>query len=197
MLFCFCLVPAFSRFPNFPPQFLVLQSSIIRTGPHLRSSPLHLPSANQPLRISPLSWHLHQMSVMPASLLRRRSHPIDDAPASRRITVLDGGMGHLLRRMGVKVEGEVGTVQRFLGVALANIQKPELVVQAHEAYINAGKRLFRSERADRADTCKALQNNYLFLQLSCICAAFRGRRHHYQQLRLHSFMFVSCQQRGH
>jgi S-methylmethionine-dependent homocysteine/selenocysteine methylase len=47
-------------------------------------------------------------------------------------------MGHLLRRKGVEVEGEIGSVERFLGVALANVTKPALVQEAHEDYINAG-----------------------------------------------------------
>ena len=41
--------------------------------------------------------------------------------------LLDGGMGHQLKRMGVKIEGEVGTMQRFLGVALANEADPPMV----------------------------------------------------------------------
>jgi len=67
-------------------------------------------------------------------------------------------MGHLLRRMGVKVEGEVGTVQRFLGVALANIQKPELVVQAHEAYINAGADVITTNSYACIPSCLSLAN---------------------------------------
>jgi S-methylmethionine-dependent homocysteine/selenocysteine methylase len=54
------------------------------------------------------------------------------------ITVLDGGMGHMLRRLGVVIEGEIGSQQRFLGVALANSAQSELVVAAHLAYIKAG-----------------------------------------------------------
>ena len=46
-------------------------------------------------------------------------------------TVLDGGMGHQLKRRGVKVKGEVGTLQRFLGVAMANVEQRKLVVDAH------------------------------------------------------------------
>jgi S-methylmethionine-dependent homocysteine/selenocysteine methylase len=56
----------------------------------------------------------------------------------RKVTVLDGGMGHMLRRLGVVIEGELGSQQRFLGVALANSEQPELVVAAHLAYIEAG-----------------------------------------------------------
>lgn len=47
--------------------------------------------------------------------------------AKTAVTVLDGGMGHMLRRLGVEIKGEVGTLERFLGVALANTENPALV----------------------------------------------------------------------
>lgn len=57
------------------------------------------------------------------------------------VTVMDGGMGHMLRRLGVPVEGEVGSMERFLGVATANIKTPDIVRQAHSAFISAGARI--------------------------------------------------------
>jgi len=54
------------------------------------------------------------------------------------IIILDGGMGHLLRRHGVQIAGEIGTMQRFLGVALANVDAPEVVCKAHTEYLEAG-----------------------------------------------------------
>ena len=54
------------------------------------------------------------------------------------ITVLDGGMGHELRRRGVVIEGPLGSQQRFLGVALANVEAPALVTAAHAGYLAAG-----------------------------------------------------------
>merc|ERR1719326_1360862 len=56
---------------------------------------------------------------------------------SRRL-ILDGGNGHLLRRNGVKIQGEIGTMERFLGVALANLDDPSLVRRCHGAFIEAG-----------------------------------------------------------
>ena len=70
-----------------------------------------------------------------------------DAPAPKAakttptMTILDGGMGHLLRRNGVEVKGPIGSVERFLGVALANLDKPEIVTAAHDAYLAAGARV--------------------------------------------------------
>ena len=55
-----------------------------------------------------------------------------------RAVLLDGGMGHQLRTMGVKVEGPRGSMERFLGVAMANSKQPELVTAAHLSYIDAG-----------------------------------------------------------
>ena len=54
------------------------------------------------------------------------------------VTVLDGGMGHLLQRLGVEIKGELGSTQRFLGVSLANRDQSELVVQAHRSYLAVG-----------------------------------------------------------
>jgi len=55
-----------------------------------------------------------------------------------RVLILDGGMGHLLKRNGVEVAGRIGTMERFRLVARANRDSPELVVQAHLEYIRAG-----------------------------------------------------------
>ena len=55
--------------------------------------------------------------------------------AKQCVTVLDGGMGHLLRRFGVTIAGEVGSQERFLGVARTNVTNPSLVQKAHKEYI--------------------------------------------------------------
>lgn len=57
--------------------------------------------------------------------------------AGKRI-LLDGGMGHQLKAMGVTITGECGSMRRFLGVAMANTENPELVRDAHLAFIDAG-----------------------------------------------------------
>jgi len=58
--------------------------------------------------------------------------------ASSAVTILDGGMGHQLKAMGIEVTGEVGSMRRFLGVACANTEQPDMVRDAHLAYIDAG-----------------------------------------------------------
>lgn len=43
------------------------------------------------------------------------------AAAAAAVQILDGGMGHLLRRMGVSISGAVGSQERFLGVVRRTI----------------------------------------------------------------------------
>jgi len=64
--------------------------------------------------------------------------PSTNMSPPRRPMLLDGGMGHQLKAMGVVIEGQVGTLQRFLGVAMANVDTPDLVRDAHLAFIDAG-----------------------------------------------------------
>lgn len=52
--------------------------------------------------------------------------------------LLDGGMGHHLRRLGVEIKGAMGSQERFLGVALANVDSPALVERAHREFLEAG-----------------------------------------------------------
>lgn len=63
---------------------------------------------------------------------------MDTAKKSSTATLLDGGMGHQLKAMGIRIEGQVGSLTRFLGVAMANIKQPKLVRDAHLAFIDAG-----------------------------------------------------------
>jgi len=79
------------------------------------------------------------------------------AGAAGTPTLLDGGMGHLLRRNGVAVRGVIGSMERFLNVALANREQPEVVLRSHLEYLRAG--------ADVITT-----NNY-----ACVPAALEGR----------------------
>jgi len=59
-------------------------------------------------------------------------------PVTNKVKVLDGGFGHLLRRKGIEIKGEIGSIERFLGVALANLEQPALVAEAHKEYLKAG-----------------------------------------------------------
>merc|ERR1719362_772467 len=66
---------------------------------------------------------------------KKQCSPEASAPP---VFILDGGNGHLLRRMGVKIEGPIGSIKRFLGVGLANVEDPSMVRAAHETYLKAG-----------------------------------------------------------
>jgi methionine synthase I (cobalamin-dependent) len=54
-----------------------------------------------------------------------------------RVTVLDGGMGHLIKQWGVVIPG-LAYDQQFLAGCLACQEAPDTVVRAHRAYIEAG-----------------------------------------------------------
>ena len=69
---------------------------------------------------------------------RHVSRPMAGSNEANNMLLIDGGMGHQLKAMGVKIEGKVGSLARFLGVASANVDDPQLVTDAHLAYIDAG-----------------------------------------------------------
>jgi len=87
-------------------------------------------------------------SCTPAALAQEQAPPPPAPPAgapkrARRsapgsIVVLDGGMGHQLKAMGIEISGPVGSMRRFLGVTMANLDQPEKVLAAHLAFIDAG-----------------------------------------------------------
>lgn len=90
------------------------------------------------------------------------------------VDVLDGGMGHLLRRKGVEISGPIGSQRRFLGICLANIERPELVREAHLDYINAGANIITTNNYAVVPACLALSGEQFDLEAlvhaSCIHA---------------------------
>ena len=52
--------------------------------------------------------------------------------------ILDGGMGHLLRRNGVDISGPIGTMERFRSVARANRDSPDIVLHSHLQFLRSG-----------------------------------------------------------
>ena len=52
--------------------------------------------------------------------------------------ILDGGMGHLLRRNGVDISGPIGTMERFRSIARANADAPDIVLQSHLQFLRSG-----------------------------------------------------------
>jgi methionine synthase I (cobalamin-dependent) len=51
--------------------------------------------------------------------------------------LLDGGLGHLLKAVGLIVE-HLSYDQQFLASAIANVDRPDLVVDCHSQYLTAG-----------------------------------------------------------
>lgn len=79
----------------------------------------------------------------PVSEMRERVHKCRQEDSNRsnpcsNFIVLDGGMGHQLKALGVEIAGPVGSQPRFLGVCRANVDQPQLVVDAHKAFLTAG-----------------------------------------------------------
>ena len=53
--------------------------------------------------------------------------------------ILDGGMGHMIKRLGVEIEGsQPGAIERFYNLTMANILDPDLVQKAHTEFLKAG-----------------------------------------------------------
>ncbi|KAJ1487325.1 Homocysteine S-methyltransferase [Baffinella frigidus] len=77
-----------------------------------------------------------------------------------RAVLLDGGMGHQLKKMGVKIEGPRGSMGRFLGVAMANSTHPELVTEAHLNYIDAGADVITTNNYAVVPNCLALCEDF-------------------------------------
>jgi len=55
------------------------------------------------------------------------AHVQEELQTNTDVVLLDGGMGHQLKAMGVEIKGVVGSMERFLGVAMANTRNPDLV----------------------------------------------------------------------
>ena len=81
---------------------------------------------------------------------------MEDPEAARPILLLDGGMGHQLRRSGVRIRGHVGSIERFLNVALANRDAPRLVVDSHLQHLHLLARwLYKQNEKGSARNCIA------------------------------------------
>ena len=77
-----------------------------------------------------------------------------------QITLLDGGMGHQLKAMGVEISGRVGSMERFLGVAMANAENPDIVRDAHLAFIDVGAEVITTNNYAVVPACLELRENY-------------------------------------
>ena len=58
---------------------------------------------------------------------------------SRNMDILDGGMGHMIKRLGVSIEGsQPGSIERFHNLTMANVLDPDIVQKAHIEFLNSG-----------------------------------------------------------
>ena len=83
---------------------------------------------------------------------------LDSQPAHPR-HILDGGMGHLLRRKGVPVSGAIGSMERFLNVALANRNQKETVCESHLDFLRAGANVITTNNYACVPSALALSPN--------------------------------------
>ena len=57
----------------------------------------------------------------------------------KNMEILDGGMGHMIKRLGVEIEGsQPGAIERFYNLTMANILYPDVVQKAHTEFLKAG-----------------------------------------------------------
>ena len=57
----------------------------------------------------------------------------------KNMEILDGGMGHMIKRLGVEIEGsQPGAIERFYNLTMANILDPDVVQKAHIEFLKAG-----------------------------------------------------------
>jgi methionine synthase I (cobalamin-dependent) len=63
-----------------------------------------------------------------------------DTPCkSQNIYILDGGMGHMIKRLGVTLNrAQKGSIERFYNITLTNLMNPEIVQNAHLEFLKAG-----------------------------------------------------------
>lgn len=80
-------------------------------------------------------------------------------------------MGHLLRRKGIVIKGVIGSMERFLGVALANQEQPSLVVDAHLEYLRAGARVITTNNYSCVPAALALSDMKESTSLAALIAA--------------------------
>lgn len=95
---------------------------------------------------------------------------------STAIDLLDGGMGHLLRRKGVEISGPIGSQRRFLGICLANIENPDLVRAAHEEFIDAGARVIITNNYAVVPACLELSGEQFDLSEIITASCIQAKR---------------------
>ena len=82
-----------------------------------------------------------------------------DSQPAQSPHILDGGMGHLLRRKGVLVSGAIGSMERFLNVALANRNQKETVRESHLEFLRAGANVITTNNYACVPSALALSPN--------------------------------------
>ena len=78
---------------------------------------------------------------------------------SQHMYILDGGMGHMIKRLGVTIDGaQIGSIQRFHNITMANLIEPELVQSAHIAFLEAGCNIITTNNYAAVPKCLHFQD---------------------------------------
>ena len=68
--------------------------------------------------------------------------------------ILDGGMGHMIKRLGVKINGsQPGAIERFQNLTMANILNPDIVQNAHIEFLKAGSTIITTNNYAAIPKC--------------------------------------------
>ena len=68
--------------------------------------------------------------------------------------ILDGGMGHMIKRLGVELEGsQPGAIERFYNLTMANILDPDVVQKAHTEFLKAGSTVITTNNCAAIPKC--------------------------------------------
>ena len=79
---------------------------------------------------------------------------------SNNIDTLDGGMGHMIKRLGVSISGaQKGAIERFYNINMVNLTDPELVQNAHISFLNAGSNVITTNNYAVVPKCLRIKEH--------------------------------------
>ena len=76
------------------------------------------------------------------------------------VDTLDGGMGHMIKRLGVSISGaQKGAIERFYNINMVNLTDPELVQNAHISFLNAGSNVITTNNYAVVPKCLRIKEH--------------------------------------
>ena len=78
---------------------------------------------------------------------------------SQNIYILDGGMGHMIKRLGVNIDGaQKGSIERFYNITMVNLMNPDIVQNAHLEFLKAGCNIITTNNYAAIPKCLRFKN---------------------------------------